>query len=628
MANLLSPGIQIKEYDLTGIVPSVSTTQASYVGQFQWGPLNTRMLIDTEERLYNTFWSPNDQTANDWFTASNFLAYGDLLWLVRVGNETDANSALTIKNATTSNSHGFLVRNNEDYEHNFSNGQLKSQFGCGDWIAKYPGEMGNSIKMSVCTSANTYQSSLTGTLSVTANTNVVTGTGTNFLSELTVGDILIVNGEDHHIAAIANTTSLTLDNKHTIGAVANTAIRRWEYFASFNVSPGTSQNATNLGASSDEMHIVIVDALGLWTGQRGEVIESYPFVSKASDSFKEDGTSNYYKDVINSVSKYVRWAGHPTSMSNWGQTLIGKSFATQYKPLNYTFSGGEDGKNVDDGDRIRGWSLFQDKETTTIDIVIGGAAGQTLSTWLINNLAERRKDCIAFISPPRSTVVNNPGYELNALVAYRNTLPSSSYVALDNNWKYQYDRYNDVNRWVPCSGDIAGIHVASDEARDAWWAAAGLNRGQLKNVIKLAWNPTNSDRDVLYPNGINPVVTFPGKGTYLFGQKTLLSKPSAFDRINVRRLFLYLERAIGEAAKYFLFEFNDAITRAQFVNMVEPFLKNVQGRRGIYQFKVVCDESNNTGFVIDSNQFIADIYIKPARVAEYITLNFIATPIS
>jgi phage tail sheath protein FI len=220
--------------------------------------------------------------------------------------------------------------------------------------------------------------------------------------------------------------------------------------------------------------------------------------------------------------------------------------------------------------------------------------------------------------------VNNAGSEATDIVEFRNTLGSSSYAFLDGNWKYQYDKYNDVYRWVPFNGDVAGLVVRSTDERDAWWSPAGFNRGQIKNVVKTAWSPSKTFRDELYKNGVNPILTFPGEGTILFGDKTLLAKPSAFDRINVRRLFIVLEKAIATAAKYSLFEFNDQFTRSQFRNLVEPFLRDVQGRRGIYDFRVVCDESNNTGEVIDRNEFIGDIYIKPARSINFIQLNFVA----
>ncbi len=260
-------------------------------------------------------------------------------------------------------------------------------------------------------------------------------------------------------------------------------------------------------------------------------------------------------------------------------------------------------------------------------LILGGDGNLTKSVHIINNIAEVRKDCIAVISPRRSDVVNNSGYvgkDVDDTITYRNSLPSSSYAVLDSGYKYIYDKYNDIYRYVPLNGDTAGLMVRTDNERDPWFSPAGFNRGQVKNVIKLATNPTKGQRDQLYKSGINPVVTFPGQGTVLFGDKTLLAKPSAFDRVNVRRLFIVLEKAIATAAKFTLFEFNDEFTRAQFRNLVEPFLRDVQGRRGIYDFRVVCDESNNTPEVIDRNEFVGDIYVKPARSINFIQLNFVA----
>ncbi len=275
--------------------------------------------------------------------------------------------------------------------------------------------------------------------------------------------------------------------------------------------------------------------------------------------------------------------------------------------------------------------MFSDPEEMDISMVLGGPHGGTTSKYIIESVAEKRKDCVAFISPQESNVVGTGtlSTKLTAVKAYRLTTSginslSSSYGFMDSGWKYQYDKFNDKYRWVPLNGDIAGLCVRTDESRDPWWSPAGFNRGHIKNVVKLAWNPQKAHRDELYKNGINPVVTVPGQGTVLFGDKTLQAKPSAFDRINVRRLFIVLEKAIATAAKFTLFEFNDEFTRSQFVNMVEPFLRDVQGRRGIYDFRVVCDESNNTGEVIDRNEFVGDIYIKPARSINFIQLNFVA----
>jgi hypothetical protein len=620
----LSAGVYVKEFDTTNIIPAVSTTEGGLAGSFQWGPVDQLVSIDSEQELVDTFWKPNNTVANDWFSAANFLAYANNLWIVRVVNDNNANTALRATNASAGTA-GFLVRNDEEYSASYDTGSLQSSFNTGPWIAKFAGAMGNSLKVAVCPSAAAYQSTLTGTVSVTANTLTVTGTGTNFTTQVVVGDLLVINGETHSVAAIGNTTSLTLDSRHIAGGTGQTAVRRWEFYTVVDNAPGTSDYVANLGGSDDEMHVVVVDEDGLWTNQRGEVLEVYQKISKAVDAKYDNGATSYYKEVINQQSDYIRWAGHPSSLTNTGNQASTTAFVAPVLPINSSLDHGSDGTTIGNSEKIRGYSMFASPEDVEVSILIGSDATQTLATYIINNICEVRLDCVAFLSPPRSYAVNNKGDEAADIVTYRNTLPVTSYAALDNNWKWQYDRYNDLYRYVPMNGDIAGLHVKTDTDRDPWWAAAGFNRGQIKNVIKLAWNPRQADRDTLYKNNINPVATFPGDGTVLFGQKTLLSKPSAFDRINVRRLFIVLEKAIAKASRYQLFEFNDEFTRAQFRNMVEPFLRDIQGRRGIYDFKVVCDETNNTPEVIDRNEMVGDIYIKPARVAEFIRLNFIAT---
>ena len=316
---------------------------------------------------------------------------------------------------------------------------------------------------------------------------------------------------------------------------------------------------------------------------------------------------------------------HPTAVGSgaaWGNTAASSTFANLTSNVTVSLSNGADG-TVATANVVTAYAYFNNADSVDISLLIAGPADATVAGSLID-MAGSRKDCVAFVSPTKASVVNNAGSEASATVTYRNTLTSSSYAVIDGNWKYQYDKYNDVYRWVPCNGDIAGLCARTDQERDPWFSPGGLNRGILKNCIKLAWNPTKTDRDTLYVAGINPVVTFQGEGTVLFGDKTMQSKPSAFDRINVRRLFIVLEKAIARAARYSLFEFNDQFTRAQFVAMVEPFLRDVQGRRGITDFRVVCDETNNTGEVIDRNEFVGDIYIKPARSINFIQLNFVA----
>jgi phage tail sheath protein FI len=399
----------------------------------------------------------------------------------------------------------------------------------------------------------------------------------------------------------------------------------WTYSTQFTSTPGTSTYVSNKGGANDEIHIIVVDEDGSFTGTQGTVLEKFGFVSKASDAKDDSGNSNYYKNVIAAQSRYVHWMSHPSTIgagTSWGSTANATAFATLTGNVTVSLAGGADG-TVSTANVVTAYDFFDPAESVDISLVVSGPAGQTLADSLIS-MAQTRKDCLVFLSPEKADVVNNAGSEVTDIKAYRDTLTSTSYAVLDSGWKYQYDKYSDVYRWVPLNGDVAGLCARTDLERDPWFSPGGLNRGIIKNVIKLSWNPTKTNRDDLYVKGINPVVSFQGEGTVLFGDKTMLSKPSAFDRINVRRLFIVLEKAIARAARFSMFEFNDQFTRAQFVNLVEPFLRDVQGRRGITDFRVVCDETNNTGEVIDRNEFIGDIYIKPARSINFIQLNFVA----
>lgn len=399
----------------------------------------------------------------------------------------------------------------------------------------------------------------------------------------------------------------------------------WTYSTQFTSAPGTSTYVANKGGSLDEVHVIVVDEDGLFSGTRGTVLEKFGFVSKASDAKDDSGNANYYKQVLQTKSRYIHWMSHPTTIAtgtSWGVTANNTAFANLTANVTVSLSGGVDG-TITTANVITAYDSFDPAESVDIALVVSGPASQTVADSLIS-MAETRKDCVVFLSPEKADCVDNAGSETTDIRAYRDTLTSTSYAVLDSNWKYQYDKYNDVYRWVPLNGDVAGLCARTDLERDPWFSPGGLNRGIIKNSIKLAWNPTKTNRDDLYVKGINPIVTFQGEGTVLFGDKTLLSKPSAFDRINVRRLFIVLEKAIARAARFSMFEFNDQFTRAQFVALVEPFLRDVQGRRGITDFRVVCDESNNTGEVIDRNEFIGDIYIKPARSINFIQLNFVA----
>jgi phage tail sheath protein FI len=405
----------------------------------------------------------------------------------------------------------------------------------------------------------------------------------------------------------------------------------WAFASSFDGAPGTSDYAVNLGKTNfnDELHVAVIDEDGLWTGTAGTVLETFAFVSQASDAKKTDGTTNYYKDVINNNSKYIWWADHDsTNLTNAGESLASRSsaFDTHNSAIDHSLSGGSDDNTPTASEIASGYDLFEDAETVDVNLLFAcpDANGQETIAEDLISIAEARKDLVAFVSPPIEDTVGSSTPAADVMT-FANGLTSSSYAVCDSSALYVYDKYNDVFRYIGAAGHVAGLCANTDRVADAWFSPAGVNRGQLLGATKLAFNPKKADRDTLYKGRVNPLVSFPGEGMMLFGDKTLLSRPSAFDRINVRRLFIVLEKAIATAAKAQLFEFNDEFTRAQFRNIVEPFLRDVKGRRGITDFLVVCDTTNNTGQVIDANRFVADIFIKPARSINFITLNFIAT---
>ena len=474
-----------------------------------------------------------------------------------------------------------------------------------------------------------------GTGYTSAPSATLSGTAT-LTTAITVGGIKINNTDDYlttyvNGAGVVGTYAAkypgSLGNSLTVSYADQDGYSTWTYKNEFDGAPGTSDYVSNADGSRDEMHVIVIDALGQWTGTAGTILEKFAYVSKASDAKKADGTNNYYRDVINSRSKYIWWMDHNTDGANWGDTALGTTFALLDGWYTETLDGGVDDLSATDGQLMTAWEIFADDGQYDVALLPMGKASSTVVNSVIA-IAESRLDCVVFASPEDVTtgdiIVGGGTDATDAIIAYRDELPSSSYAVLDSGFKYQYDRYNDKYRWVPLNGDVAGLCARTDSQQDPWFSPGGLTRGQIKNVVKLAHNPTKTDRDNLYKAGVNPVVTFPGQGTVLFGDKTLLAKPSAFDRINVRRLFIILEKSIATAAKFQLFEFNDAFTRAQFRNLVEPFLRDVQGRRGITDFVVKCDATNNTGEVIDANQFVADIFIKPNRSINFITLNFVA----
>ena len=608
----LSPGVAVVEKDFSAIIPAVATSAGAFAGVFTWGPVLDPVTITSENNLVSRFGKPTDDTAQSFFTAANFLSYANNLLVVRADTANH-------RNAVAFGS-GVKINNFDDYTASYASGDNS----IGEWAAKYPGQLGNSIKVSMADS-NTWNPLVNDEDFVVGTTYVIATLGDTDWNAVagTVGLTYAVG--DSFVADDTDTGS-------------GTAYAPWTYRNEFDSAPGTSPYATANGASNDELHVVVVDADGKISGTAGTVLEKYAFVSKASDGKKPDGTNNYYKDNINSNSRYVYWADHTadvlssvagvgTSGVNWGTaTASGSGYKDLEFPVTKTLANGVDDLTATDGQLQTAYSIFANAELYDISLLPLGKASSTVATYVINNVAEVRLDCVAFVSPDDNgeVIIGSGSEAVDKLVAYRNALPSSSYAVLDSGYKYQYDRYNDKYRYVPLNGDIAGLCARTDYTNDPWWSPGGLNRGQVKNVVKLAVNPGKAERDSLYKNGVNPVVNFPGQGTVLFGDKTLLAKPSAFDRINVRRLFIVLEKAIATAAKYQLFEFNDEFTRAQFKNLVEPFLRDVQGRRGLTDFRVNCDDTNNTGEVIDRNEFVADIYIKPNRSINFITLTFVA----
>jgi phage tail sheath protein FI len=686
----VSPGVNVTEIDLTTVVPAVSTTEGALAGVFRWGPVGTRVLVDSEINLVARFGKPTNHNAETFFTAANFLAYGNKLYITRVANTTSTNSNTVCRNAIansanvsdwsdangdTSTDNALYVVKNEDYWDAESDTIQTSGDTDVKYIARWPGKLGNSLKISVCPSSDAYSKtydlanngfvdyisavsnvayvigSNSATVSITVGSSgTIANTvayATTISSGITVGDIVEAGNSTVGIQYMRVTSVGAVSNSATVASFAvsfedvyglsqnvssSTLTRKWEYWNAVDTAPGQSTYQASFGNTSadDELHVIVADEDGEFTGVPGTILEVFRSVSRASDAKTEDGSANYYKTVIDQSSAYIWVLNHLTGAANGTAATLADPSAT--KPVTLSFQGGRDGDteaNISLGVVLGGYDLYASAEDVDVSLILtgksrGGTHGEQIANYLIDNVAEKRKDCVVFVSPDKDDVVNNAGDEADDIVEFRNELRSTSYAVLDSGYKYQYDKYNDIYRWIPLNGDTAGLCVRTDETRDAWFSPAGFNRGQIKNIVKLAFNPRQAARDILYKAGVNPVVTFPGQGTILYGDKTLLSKPSAFDRINVRRLFIVLEKAIATAAKFTLFEFNDEFTRAQFRNLVEPFLRDVQGRRGIYDFKVVCDTTNNTGEVIDRNEFIGDIYIKPARSINFIQLNFIA----
>jgi len=663
----VSPGVSIKEIDLTTIVPAVATTPGGYAGYFYWGPCKQIVTVANETELAAIFGKPDSTNYVDFFTPANFLQYGNSMQVVRVVGSAATNSAASIAAAT-----GGLDINNED-EYDAPSAAVTTAMAAGTVFAgKFPGALGNSLRVVVISGsgvttyggatlanavsfgetgltfcvkndAETYHFAVGDEIRFADGTSVLVSTVQRNLAGNTSQFVDVTPSNQEFQGVCSEATGfikINFQNPITKAQVAGSTFEHKSVYTKYvNTIATTTSYADSVGGAGDLISVLVFDSDGKWTGTANTLLEKFEGVSRAKDARNGDGSGNYYKDVIRERSNYIyaiqrdlanNTDNQLSTKTNWttlnaisGARLMGQNIVSL--PLG-------NGANSTPNDSERwtdGWSYFADPDQIDVSLLPLGNASATLAKLVVNNICEKRLDCMAFASPASSDVVNALPYEaLNKIKTFRDSTfnINSSYAVLDSGWKFQLDTYNNVLRTMPLNADIAGLVARTEFTNEAWFSPAGFNRGQIKSVVKLAYNPTSeAHRDELYTRQVNPVVSFPGEGVILFGDKTAQTKPSAFDRINVRRLFIILEKAIATASKFFLFEQNDGFTRAQFKNLIVPFLKTVQQRRGITDFKVVCDETNNTGEVIDRNEFVADIFVKPTRSINFIQLNFIAT---
>ena len=602
----VSPSVTVREVDLTSNIPAIASSQGAIAGVFNWGPVNEVTLVTSEAELSEVFGKPTDSNYETFFTAADFLAYSNQLYVVRTDNGSTKAGAVIAGSNTAS----------DDFE------------------AKYPGTIGNAISVSYVTGTTQYSQSLFAIgdmVDVVANTNIFNTSTLSFKSTLNLGasinpgDVIVIGNDtvgyqnivlvDADAAPIANTAyyeyTLTLESKYTLAEGSVDALklaRQWAYAYTVERAP-----------AAGSAHIVVVDRTGEITGVAGTILERYIDVSLTTTSTAVDGTPNFYEDLINDTSS---WITVPTISAGIS--------ANQVKYLDMANgTAGSSESAISFGSVALSYDLFKNAEQYDIAFILQGKAnsGSNLANYILSNIAEYRKDCILFISPEKSNilsgnnVISSRNEIINNMISYRNSVQSSSYWFMDSGYKYRYDKYNNKFRWVPMNGDMAGLAARIDP----WESPAGYKRGVIKNVVKLAFNPNKAERDRLYGKDINSVISQAGQGTLLFGDKTGLGRSSAFDRINVRRLFIVVEKAIATVSSSLLFDFNDEFTQTEFRNLVEPFLRDVRGKRGITDFRVVSDARVNTPDVIDRNIFRANIFIKPARTINYIELTFIAT---
>jgi len=622
MASQVSPGVIVRERDFSNaVIVGATAIRAAFASSFRTGPVGKIVNIGSERELIDTFGTPSEANAGDWLVASEFIRYGGQLAVVR--------AATGVLNATESGS-GVLIGSKED----FDAGVTSEKF-----AARYAGADGNNLRVVIVDRGADWVITKTGHgLSV----------GGTYTDDAAVG---------HEVVKVtdANTFEIVQGTAAPTPAAGDTAVA-WDYnsqaiastgltYKNIGPRPGTSAFASERHLSYDEVHIAVVDETS------NTIVEKFTYLSKLSDGKSAEGASTYWKDYVNEYSGYI-YAGvalssaeHTTAGEDPGATAASYG-ATAAAPLELSrilptaggaLTGGVDDFAYSAGEIQAAYDEFLDTEQTSIDFILmgGDAANETdtiAKAQAIASIANSRKDCIAFISPWSGAQIATsggsaltPAQQLTNTISFMDNISSSSYVVLDSGIKYTYDRFNDKYRYIGCNGDVAGACVSTSAAQDDWFSPAGLNRGGLQNVVKLAFNPNKAQRDDLYTARVNPVVSFPGTGAVLFGDKTALASPSAFDRINVRRLFLNVEKRVKGLAEGVLFEQNDAVTRSNFVSAIGSYLGEIQARRGLTDYLVVCDNSNNTPEVIDRNEFVAELYLKPTRSINYVTVTVTAT---
>lgn len=656
-----SPGVSIKEIDLTPIVNVSDQNVGAVVIAAETGPVDTVTFISSERELVDTFGRPNENNYESWFAASTIIEYGGIAAVVR-----PTSSSITLNSASDAGLSSFIIKSKFEYD-NYTGTAFK-------FAGRSAGSKLNSLKVvavdhgadQVITYSGTDPVVTAGDAVVIKNGATTVGTGWVYKVDASANKLyLVLNNSTQRIASSGFSTYLITDNAGTpvtlvaageITAVDNTYYDTLEYapgqkWRDVAAQPGTSSSVASKGGKFDEMHILVLDEDGIITGTPNTVLEKFLFVSKAKDASTLDGSLVYFHSALAERSKYV-FPGYSTGLdfignskitlegvtnasigetnsSNKAYSLIVSSGAPV---LGFSLTGGADYDFVNDSTDIEiavtnGYEILRDSEAfNDIDFLVPGKISADRAVKIID-IAESRRDCMAVVSPRRSDVINSStnAVKTENIIDFFSGLPSSSFATFDSGYKYIYDKFNDTYRYVPCAADVAGLCINTTINSETWFSPAGYNRGNLRNATKLAYSPKQAERDRLYTNRINPIVSFPGQGIVLFGDKTALSSPSAFNRINVRRLFIELEKNIATFSKFQLFEINDEVTRSSFKAAVEPYLRGVQGRRGIYDFLVVCDETNNSADVIDRNEFNAEIYIKPARSINFITITFVAT---